>query len=119
MSLFEDYEIDGQHLKIDSSGRFVGGYGAGRVAQAVDIRINTSLGEWSFNEGIGVDWRGVILVKNPDFAAIRSELVNQITDVAGLDRVSSLELTLSNDRLLIVTWSGLTDQGIPIGGSTI
>lgn len=116
MSLFEDYRIDSGHLGIDAAGNFEGVYGAERVAQCVNNRLNTQLGEWKFDTTKGVDWRGVVLLKNPDLIEIRAEIVGQIQGVAGMDRVTKLDLEIATNRVLLITWEGLTIEGIPIGG---
>lgn len=114
---FEDYHITSSgNLGIDSSGSFEGVEGSARVAQAVTIRLNTALGEWKFKTTIGVDWVGVVLVKNSDITLIRAVLVLQTQDTPDVDRVTKMDLSILSGRLLSVTWSALTDDGIPIGG---
>ena len=114
---FEDYYIVGGDLELNTSGKFVGVEGSARVAQAVKIRLDAAIEEWQFNTTVGVDWFGIVLVKNPDITLIRANLVYQIQDVPGVDRVTKMEMSILADRLLSVTWSALTDKGIPIGGA--
>lgn len=114
--MFEDYHIVGGHLGLDEGGNFLGVEGSARVAQSVKVRLDTALGEWKFKIDIGVDWFGVVLIKDADLIIIRADLVGQIQDVDGLKRVTSLTLAVSADRVLNVQWKGITDDGIPVGG---
>lgn len=117
---FEDYKLDPVtfDLVLDENGNILGIEGAERVAQSVRMRLQTQRGEWFADDTVGPDWLGTILGKGPDSIDARADLAEQITAVDGVDRVTSLELTVDpGTRVLTVTFSAITDEGIEIGGT--
>lgn len=112
---FEDFAIDQtgtEDIYLDDQGRLVGVNGSEGRAQRIRIRLKTQLGEWFLNTGVGVDWLGNVLVRNPDLRAIRAEISLVIRSVPEVIQINSLEL--DNDdatRQLTVTFSVLTTEG--------
>lgn len=70
--------------------------GPERVAQDVKIALLTFLGEYFRDRNTGVDYRGSVLIKNPDRILIESMLRSVISKVR--DVLQVLELTLLIDH---------------------
>lgn len=66
--------------------------GAAAVPQGIRIRVGMFLGECYLDESIGVDYLGVILVKNPDPLVVRAELQSPIADTPDVTNVSGAGL---------------------------
>lgn len=94
---------DGDFLLIDN---------AERVAQQIKIVLWTWLGEWFLDSRKGVDYRGYILVKNPNLNHCKTILENAIIGVDGVNNVSvSLDYD-SKERTLTASYSADTDYGV-------
>ena len=114
--MFEDFKIVDGDIALDSSGNFEESSGKEQDAQSCNIRLNTGLREWKFDQTIGVDYFGVVLVKDPDITLMRADFVLQIESVKGIERVTKIEFTILSDRLLNVLWEGKTVEGEIVGG---
>lgn len=64
-----------------SGGVFSTVSGAGAVTQGVRIRLRMFAGDCFLDESVGIDYPGVVLVKNPDELAIRAILAERIASV--------------------------------------
>lgn len=81
------------------------------IAQDVDSSLRVVSGEWFEDEDEGVPYHEVIFQKRPNLALVRAALLARILGRAGVREVTSLELSLSSDRSLAVTFSATTDIG--------
>lgn len=100
--------------------------GAGQVAQAITIRLRTRRsggepfipGEWAFDESMGLDTRGKIIVTNPNVRAIEAEVVGEVFRVNAEQpgAVETIEdLTLDFDapgRILAIELTVRTPLGV-------
>jgi len=83
--------------------------GTDAIVQGVRSRLRFFLGEWFADESIGVDYHGLILVKNPNLTLIQAHLRKQIASAPGITAV--LSVTLERDsatREATVTWVATT-----------
>lgn len=62
------------------NGDFAPVAGSAAVQQGVRIRVRAFLGEIFLDESQGIDYRGVIFVKNPDPLHVRAEVAAAIAD---------------------------------------
>ena len=86
------------------------------VEQGVRIRLGMFKGECYLDEVQGVDYLGVILVKNPDANEVRSELSAAILDTP--DVTSATDAGLVRDgaaRTASIEWSATTAYGAASG----
>ncbi len=64
------------------------------IRLAVQQAWRTQKGEWFLDTDFGVDYKGLVLVRNPDTAvAIPAELRRVALSVDGVDRVDNIVLT--------------------------
>lgn len=89
------------------------------LAQRVDIRLRTFIGEHWLNPELGVPWFEEFLRKAPDLAACRQILVAVLQDVPGVVRVESLTVDFAkSSRQLRVSFSVSGTDSIPQQGIT-
>jgi hypothetical protein len=81
------------------------------IEQLADIALSTVLGEWFADQSLGVDWFGVILVKNPNLIVARAILRAALLAVPGVISVDELDITIDKTRRATITWSATTDLG--------
>jgi hypothetical protein len=61
------------------------------VIQRVAVALKTHRGEWLFDTDLGLDYRGTIMVKNPDLELITGlirALIVSVEDVTGITQLS-------------------------------
>ncbi|MCK5445091.1 MAG: hypothetical protein KAI73_05660 [Rhodospirillaceae bacterium] len=114
---FEDFKLDPltHDISLDDEGFFVGVAGAERVAQHIKSRLLTQKGEWILDTTAGPDWLNKIFVKNPLAPEVRAEIASQIALVPDVLSIKSLFMNVDNNRLLSVTFTVQTDQGLVSG----
>ena len=89
------------------------------LAQRVDIRLRTFIGEHWLNPELGVPWFEEFLRKAPDLAACRQILVAVLQDVPGVVSVDSLTVTLDKSpRQMRVSFVVSGTDSIPQSGTT-
>ncbi|WP_240415034.1 DUF2634 domain-containing protein [Paenibacillus periandrae] len=82
------------------------------IAQAVRIELLTFKKEWFLDSRMGVDYYGVILMKQPNYEAIRAELVQAILREPRIRSVDSLDVDFDRAaRNLKVTFKATTRSG--------
>lgn len=82
------------------------------IAQAQRAEIRFIKGEWRFDTSKGVDYNGVVLVKNPRFAAVQREFQNAILNTPGTTGIASFEFELDPEtRAYSATYEATTDTG--------
>lgn len=100
-------------LAFDGRGNIALVSGAELVAQRLRYRLNTQLGEWSFDLRLGVDYRNTVMQKAPDLGAVRAAFIAAIATTAGVVAVEFFELSLSGRRLS-VRFAVLTNEGLTL-----
>lgn len=110
-----DLQIDPltNDLAFDGRGNIALVSGAELVAQRLRYRLNTQLGEWSFDVRLGVDYRNTVMQKAPDLGAIRAAFIATIATTEGVVAVETFELSLSG-RQLRVRFEVLTNEGLTL-----
>ncbi len=89
------------------------------IRQAINIKLLTFLGEWFLDLTKGVPFFELVLVKAPNFPAIKAELSTQILAVSGVRSITSLVLTFNKStRNLSITWGVDTTLGALTGVTT-
>ena len=89
------------------------------LAQRVDIRLRTFIGEHWLNPELGVPWFEEFLRKAPDLSACRQILVAVLQDVPGVVSVDSLTVTLDKSpRQMRVSFVVSGTDSIPQSGTT-
>jgi hypothetical protein len=89
------------------------------LAQRVDIRLRTFIGEHWLNPELGVPWFEEFLRKAPDPATCRQILVAVIQDVPGIETIDSLEVAFSkSERQMRVSFAVSGSDSIPQQGIT-
>lgn len=77
-------------IYLDETGDWAKVTGAKEVAQRVAVALKTHKGEWLFDTDLGLDYRGVIMVRNPDIPQITGlirALINSVEDVTGIKQL--------------------------------
>ncbi len=85
--------------------------GSAAVAQQLKIRLRMFLGEWFLDTRTGMPYFQSILVKNPNFAAIKSIFREAIVTTPGVSDVGDITLTLDSSRQANVAFQALADDG--------
>lgn len=81
------------------------------IVQRLKILLLTTLGEWTFDTNVGVNYYGLIFADDADDDAIRSHLVVVATSGFRINRVIEMALTRLPGRLLSVVGKVDTDLG--------
>lgn len=82
------------------------------VAQSHRISFGTFLGEWFIDLLAGFDWRGLVLVKNPDIASIDAAMKLHILDRKHTIGIRSFLSEFDQAaRDFGVTYTAITDLG--------
>ena len=102
-----DHDIlikDGDFLLIDN---------AERVAQQIQVKLLTFLGEWCLDTTWGVPYLEYILVKQPNQELIKQILSEQILSVDDVKSLNALELDYQvKVRTLIINYEVSTEYGL-------
>lgn len=76
------------------------------LAQRIDIRLRTFLGEHWLNPELGIPWFRDFLTKAPDLAVCRQVLWDTILGVRGVRTINGLDLAINKaTRVLTVTFA--------------
>lgn len=82
------------------------------IAQACRIHLQWFLGEWFLDEEEGFPWFEQVLVKNPDFVAVRELVRSYLLEVTGVRDVTSLDLRFDPaERVATIGFTVSTDFG--------
>lgn len=81
------------------------------ILQAIRIRLKWFLGECAlYDEEVGTDYYGVILVKNPDLVLASSEIRSQIMLVDGVVEVPVIDIAIdAKTREGVISYTVKTD----------
>lgn len=94
--------------------------GADRVAQSIEIRLRTFLGDWFLDTTHGVPYFEDILKKVANLALIESILRAQILDVRGVRAIASFEMQIDPRlRICTVNYSAESNEGLVRGSLNI
>jgi len=89
------------------------------LAQRVDIRLRTFIGEHWLNPELGVPWFEEFLRKSPDLRLCRQILVAVLQDVPGVVTVESVDVALDKvSRQMRVSFVVSGTDSIPQSGIT-
>jgi hypothetical protein len=80
------------------------------VRQRIEIRLRWFLGEWMFNESLGVPWFQYILKKQVNLALAEGIVTEQIRQTEGVLDVKRTAIGLEQRRLS-VTYDIITTEG--------
>lgn len=81
------------------------------VRQAILIRLRWFLTEWRLGPGIGVDYWGTILVKNPNLVKVRQAIRNEILSVDEVQAVNYVKVDYNaKTRQTVITYEAVTDE---------
>ena len=87
--------------------------GRDEIAQIIETRLRSFIGEWFLDVRIGVPWFSKILKKNPSATEIEAILIQQIVDSPGVVTLENIDLSLDNvTRRLRVSFEAETLDGI-------
>lgn len=105
-TLDDDLDLTGEKLSIVD--------GDDAIIQHLLVRLRFFKGEWFLDERVGVPYYDTILVKNPDFIAIRSIFRNAILSTPGIANLDSLTTSFeASTRKLTVSFAAIkTDGGV-------
>lgn len=93
---------------------------SGGLAQRIDCRLRTIMGEWWLDGSIGVPYFTEIFKKSPDLVVVRQALLTVIQAVPGVAHVDSLVLDFDRrNRSLAVTFSARGLNGSDSGSSVV
>ncbi len=70
--------------------------GREELAQQLRLLFGIHAGEWFFDPSAGVDWRGLILVKAPNLALVRAELVRVIESASLVEELINYSQTFNS-----------------------
>ncbi len=85
--------------------------GSEEIAQLVQQRVGTFLGEWFLDSSIGVPYFQQILKKNPDPAVIDAVLKKTISQTDGLLELTAMDIDIdAATRTLTVEFSALVED---------
>lgn len=83
------------------------------VRQAILIRLRWFLTEWRLGPGIGLDYWGTILVKNPNIVKIRQAIRNEILTVEEVKAVNDVRIAYdAKTRRAVITYEAVTDEEV-------
>jgi uncharacterized protein (TIGR02145 family) len=89
------------------------------LAQRVDVRLRTFIGEHWLNPELGVPWFEEFLRKSPDLAVCRQILVTVLQDVPGVEEVHSLTVDFAkSSSQMRVSFVVSGSDSIPQSGLT-
>lgn len=107
------------NFKLDSTNDIIIGRGATRtdgvdyVAQLVENRLSTVLGEWELDSSVGVPWNTSILVKGVDMTLIRGLIYDTIASTPGVASVGGISLSPDyNERKLYISFTARAVGGL-------
>jgi hypothetical protein len=72
------------------------------TAQLWATHLTLFLGEWAFDQNLGIDYQNEILIKNPRFPVVRSIFAKATRETPGIAQIERLAFRLGVDRKLDV-----------------
>jgi hypothetical protein len=87
-------------------------------SQKIENNVQINLGEYFLDRDKGIPYfgpNGQIMQKNPDLNLVQSLLVNEITNIDGINNVSSFVADFDRaNRTYRATVQVITDTGVPV-----
>jgi len=99
-----------------SKGDFHTVTGPDEVVQRLRLQLGVRQGEWALDLLFGVDWLGLVFIKNPSLSIINAHLKSIIVGTEGVTRLLSYTAEVTG-RTLDVEFEVLTDTGDVVEGS--
>jgi hypothetical protein len=88
------------------------------VLSDLKARWQVVKGEWYLDTSIGIDWFGIVLVKNPNLAAIREEFTRVALETPGVTEMVTFDMILDKrTRELNVNFQFIDNLGNVISDS--
>jgi hypothetical protein len=111
--------LDANGDLLRQAGRFVRVTDAAYIVQKVRSRLLFFLGEWFLDvEGVGFPyWQQVLGVKAANLPAIRAAYRDELLGTQGVASVEQLDVTLSAQRRLSVSFRAVSDAGALLSDS--
>lgn len=75
------------------------------VAQRLQMRLTSLVGDWPLDESFGFDWLGQVLIRNPNPLTLSALLKETITGTQGVARLTRFELLLGEQESRSLTIS--------------
>ncbi len=85
--------------------------GAEATAQLWESHLTLFLGEWAFDQDLGIDYQNEVLVKNPRFPVLRSIFAKATRETPGIAEIERIAFQLSAQRRLDVEADVVFDDG--------
>lgn len=119
LSAYRDLAVDDEgDIYLDDTGDLAGVSGAAGVASDLMSRLETFLGEYTWNTAIGMPWRQEILGERPTKARIEELIRAQALGTPGVITVEQFTLE-GEGRTLSITFRAVTDLGQVITASLL
>jgi hypothetical protein len=90
------FKLNNENDLVFEDGKLVFVTGAAAVRQHLQLRFQTFLGEWDFDQNLGVPWFQNILTKQTSFVVVNQILRDTILETPGVDEL--LEFSFELDR---------------------
>ncbi len=100
-------------LEIDSAGRLVTVDSHDETKQLIYICLNTHQGDWDFDVTYGIPWMALMSTKPVDLGAWRGAIVQQLSQINGVDSIDELTVEETANRNGLVSGS-VTSSGVSI-----
>ena len=99
-----DIELDGNDFVLIT--------GTEAIQQHLSQRLKTFLEEWFLDKRIGIAYLQQILKKNPDPVVVDSIIKREIINTPGIKELTRFVLDISSYRILTLTFSARTTDGV-------
>lgn len=112
MAILRELALDTDGDLLIQNGQLVFLTGAAAVAQRIQTRLRSLLGDWVFDRNVGTPWLERILTGEPRLDIARGILAQRIRDSQGVSRLLSLDLSVDRaTRVLTVDFRAVTTDG--------
>lgn len=83
------------------------------IRQHLQVRFNFFLGEWVFDENLGVPYYQKILQKKPMYAVVAEVLKSVVLNTSGVIELITFKLDFDSDtRTTTLEFEAMTEEGI-------
>jgi hypothetical protein len=65
--------------------------GVDAIMQNLKIRLRTYIGEWAFDTSVGVDYYGILFIKDPSIPSIEAMIKSVILKTEGILRITGFD----------------------------
>lgn len=110
---FNDFKLNDIGDIFTSSGDFAIVDGREAIAQNIEQRLKTIVGEWFLNVGLYVDYFGAIFEKGTPASIIESEIRDVIAETPGFEAFQTFTIDIDSvNRQLEVSFEASTVEGV-------